>query len=177
MTTSLSSDTVHSVVITSLQTLAAITYRVRSTIIDPFIITPLGSSLSDRFSAIGINSISLPSLLLLILIFLLSLRVLNYIRRVVMWWVTLIFRLALVLVLVQAGVYVARNGVGRTLEQLGWLWGLLEGFFEGDANNSAQASARRRAYGRSGGSKWTDGRPQVPLSGRGGRWKGGGRWS
>lgn len=70
----------------------------------------------------------LVSLLALIIIAFISFKILGYVRRVVMWWIMLALKLSLLLVLVQVGWYVSQYGLEKTLNDAGWLWGLLEGF-------------------------------------------------
>lgn len=101
----------------------------------PYILSPLQalftatSSSPPPRSSINTSGMSdLVSLLALIIIAFISFKILGYVRRVVMWWIMLALKLSLLLVLVQVGWYVSQYGLEKTLNDAGWLWGLLEGF-------------------------------------------------
>jgi hypothetical protein len=108
------------------------------------------------------------SLLALIIIAFVSFKVLDYVRRVVMWWIMLALKLCLVLVAVQVGWYVSQYGWEKTLNDAGWVWGLLEGFLgETGAQMGESTRSRITTAGRARG------RQQVPLGntrGKKGQW-------
>ena len=67
-------------------------------------------------------------------------KILDYVRRMVMFWVRLAFKIMLVFVLVQVAVNVSQNGWDDTLNKIGWLWGVLEGWL-GETGMLAQEAA------------------------------------
>lgn len=74
-----------------------------------------------------------------------------------MWWIMLAVKLCLVLVVVQVGWYVSQYGWEKTLNDAGWIWGILEGFV-GETGTQASGVARGSRAGATG-----RGRQQVPL--------------
>lgn len=70
----------------------------------------------------------LVSILLLAVILLISLKILDYARRVIVFWVSLVLRLVFWGALVGVGFYVYQNGVGKSVQDFGWAWGVVEGF-------------------------------------------------
>jgi len=112
----------------SFQRLASVPFsthllHLRSTYLDPYIIQPLSSLLAS-------SSLDLVSVLLFALILLISLKVLDYARRVVVFWVLLVFRLLFWGSLIGGGLYVYNVGLEKAVIELGWLWGVIQGFIE-----------------------------------------------
>ena len=144
--------------------------------VTPYIFSPLQSLLagtsSTASSRSNTNSSGMPdllSLLALVIIAFISFKVLDYVRRMVMWWVMLALKLCLILVAVQVGWYVSQYGWEKTLNDAGWVWGLLEGFI-GETGAQLGGSTRVRA---TTAEKRGRGRQQVPLGstrGQRGRW-------
>lgn len=81
------------------------------------------------------------SILLLAIILLISLKILDYARRVVMFWVTLALRLVFWGTLLGLGWYVYRVGIEKAGMDLGWAWGVVEGFVEDFQGRAAAAAA------------------------------------
>jgi hypothetical protein len=111
----------------------------------------------------------LVSLLALIVIAFISFKILDYVRRVVMWWIMLALKICLLLVVVQVGWYMSQYGLEKTLNDAGWLWGLLEGFL---GETGAQMGAGTRSRTTTAGTR-VRGRQQAPLGntkGQRGRW-------
>jgi hypothetical protein len=145
--------------------------------IDPYIISPLqtllaGASITSSSPKSVQGSGGMPdivSLLALIVIAFISFKVLDYVRKVVMWWVMLALKLCLILLAVQVGWYVSKYGWEKTLNDAGWAWGLLEGFL-GETGAQIRGSTRSRTA--TTGARGY-GRQQAPLGntrGRKGRW-------
>lgn len=145
--------------------------------IDPYIISPLqtlltGANTTSSSSRSVQGSSGMPdiiSLLALVVIAFISFKVLDYVRKVVMWWAMLALKLCLILVAVQVGWYVSKYGWEKTLNDAGWAWGLLEGFL-GETGAQMRGSTRSRTA--TAGARGY-GRQQVPLGntrGRKGRW-------
>ena len=72
----------------------------------------------------------LVSVLILALILIISLKVLDYARRVVMFWVTLALRLIWWGFILGAIWYAYNAGLEKTGRDLGWFYGVVKGFAE-----------------------------------------------
>ncbi|KAH1401529.1 hypothetical protein KXW91_006113, partial [Aspergillus fumigatus] len=96
---------------------------IRTTYLEPYLITPLSRVLAS-------STPDLVSVLLLLAILVVSLKVLDYARRVVMFWVMLVVRVVFYGSLVALGCYVYSVGVEKAGRDLGWLLGVLWGFVE-----------------------------------------------
>lgn len=109
------------------------------------------------------------SILLLALVLLLSLKVLDYTRRMIMFWVMLALRLVFWGSILGIGWYVYRVGLDNATRDAGWVWGVVEGFvhdFQMRSAAAANAYANPGAYPGSAGAGW-DARPGA--GGRKGR--------
>lgn len=95
---------------------------VRSDYLNPYIIYPLTTLMN--------SPPDLSSILILFLVLVLSLKILDYARRIVMFWVTLALRLVLWGALLGGAYYVYTVGWQRASREAGWLIGLFEGFLE-----------------------------------------------
>lgn len=96
---------------------------IRTTYLEPYLITPLSRLLAS-------STPDLVSVLLLLLVLVVSLKVLDYMRRVVMFWVMLAVRVVFYGSVVALGCYVYSVGVEKAGRDLGWLLGVLWGFGE-----------------------------------------------
>lgn len=141
--------------------------------ITPYIFSPLQSLLtganSAKSSTGGGGMPDLLSLLALIVIAFVSFKVLDYVRRVVMWWVMLALKLCLILAAVQLGWYVSQYGWEKTLHDAAWAWGLVEGFL---SETGAQMGGSARSRTTDAGTRRRGGQ-QPPLGntrGQKGRW-------
>lgn len=105
----------------------------------PYIFNPL-----DRMLSNGLNKADVVSLIIMVAIFWVSLRVLDYARKVVMWWVSLAFRLAFWVLAIGGGWYVYNVGIEKAIQDLGWIWGLLEGYL----NQATQPQRRDHRWQR-----------------------------
>lgn len=93
----------------------------------------------------------LMQLLILALVLFISLKVLDYARRVIMFWVMLVFRLVFWGSVIGLGLYVYRVGVENAGRDLGWVWGVLLGFVE---DFQTRAAASNGGAGSRSGSGW-----------------------
>lgn len=145
----------------------------------PVLSSLLSSTLSGDFS----------SLIMTIVVLYVTLRVADYLRRSVMAWVFFFIKVALLLVLVNAALYVNRVGVERAYKEALWLaqmaWGAVEGLFN-DVNGADRPgwdSVVNRfgggaGAGAGGSQAWNPGaRQQVPLGTAAKKRRGGGSWS
>ncbi|KAL4893976.1 hypothetical protein BDV59DRAFT_201291 [Aspergillus ambiguus] len=127
--------------------------HIRTAYLDPYIIQPLATMLASSMP-------DLVSVLVLALVLILSLKILDYGRRLVMFWVSLALRLLWWAVLLSLIWYVYTSGIEKTGRDLGWFYGAAKGFVdsfqdgvEGGRKSSAWAGYTARDY-------------QVPLGGR-----------
>lgn len=94
-------------------------------------------------SASSLNLDYLISVLSLVIILWLSLRTLNFIRRQVMWWVSLVTTVITWGAMLGIGVYVYNRGVEESFEDAAWVLGLLMGWTqEGTRKGDRIASER-----------------------------------
>ena len=103
----------------------------------------------------------------------LTLRIADYLRRSLMSWIWFMFKIGMVLVLIQVVIYVQAYGWQKALRDAGWIGGIVWGFVDEAMQQSKQDKrAGSAAYG--GGKKWntSGGRQQAPRGG-GGRRTGG----
>jgi hypothetical protein len=128
---------------------------IRESYIQPYIITPLSSLLASTSTTAMPD---LVQLLILGLVLFISLKVLDYARRVIMFWVMLVFRLVFWGSVLGLGLYVYRVGVENAGRDIGWLWGVVLGFVEdfqarAAANSGANGNASGRGWGAGAGKK------------------------
>ncbi|KAL8939027.1 MAG: hypothetical protein Q9211_002933 [Gyalolechia sp. 1 TL-2023] len=121
-------------------------------------------ALSTRiFRAALTEQPSLLSLALLALLLVISLKVLDMVRRTVIYWISIAIRLVMYVGMVIVGMWVYQRGLDQSLEDLGWLVGLLAGLSEqGEKIGHARATGRTREA------------RKIPRSSARGRARGGG---
>ncbi|OJD11948.1 hypothetical protein AJ78_07381 [Emergomyces pasteurianus Ep9510] len=90
--------------------------------LQPYLLTPLQTLLN--------SPPDITTLLILCLILFISLKVLDYARRVITFWLMLVFRLAFWGSVIGGAYYVYVVGWERAGREAGWLLGLLQGFVE-----------------------------------------------
>ncbi|OOG01028.1 hypothetical protein ASPCADRAFT_401940 [Aspergillus carbonarius ITEM 5010] len=98
--------------------------NLRTTYLDPYLVHPLATLLTSSMP-------DLVSVIILALVLLISLKILDYARRLVMFWVNLALRLlwwALVLAVVW---YIYSVGIEKTGRDVGWVVGVAGGFVDG----------------------------------------------
>ncbi|OJZ88161.1 hypothetical protein ASPFODRAFT_531582 [Aspergillus luchuensis CBS 106.47] len=98
----------------------------RSAYLDPYLIHPLASLLTSSMPMPDLVSIFILALVLII-----SLKILDYARRLVMFWVNLALRLLWWALVLGALWYVYSVGIEKTGRDLGWLVGVAGGFVDG----------------------------------------------
>ncbi|KAL2363948.1 hypothetical protein RJZ56_003158 [Blastomyces dermatitidis] len=123
--------------------------------LQPYFLTPLQTLLN--------SPPDLTSLLVLCLLLFISLRVLDYARRIITFWVMLVFRLAFWGSVIGGAYYVYVVGWERAGREAGWLLGLLQGFVEEMWANSLEA--QRQGQGQTppiyGGMRWEQARKRT----------------
>lgn len=97
---------------------------------EPYIMNPINTLIN--------SPPDLYSLLILFIILVLSLKVLDYARRVITFWIVLFFRLLFWGAIIGGGYYVYNVGWIKASQDAAWILGLLEGFI-------AQLLAEREA--------------------------------
>ncbi|KAJ5995169.1 hypothetical protein N7481_002146 [Penicillium waksmanii] len=123
----------------------------RSTIIDPYIISPLSSILMSTTGTTDLFTI-----FILLAIFYVSLRLLDYARRVIMWWVVFALRLVFWGSIALSVLYVYQVGFEKAGKDLGWVYGVVEGFVEDFQARAAQAAENGKGGGRAAGGGYRD---------------------
>ncbi|KAH8425905.1 Apq12 family protein [Aspergillus melleus] len=124
--------------------------HLRTAYLDPFVIQPLANLLT-----------AMPDLLsvfILLLALFISLKVLDYGRRLVMFWVTLALRLVYWGFIIGAGVYVYNAGLEKAAQDLGWFYGIVKGAVESFQNG---AEGQRQSSGGWGGYSYGDNQVRV----------------
>ncbi|KAL8712271.1 MAG: hypothetical protein Q9220_003422 [cf. Caloplaca sp. 1 TL-2023] len=102
----------------------------------------LGSRL---FTSLLTESPSLASLALLAVLALVILKLMDMLRRTIVYWISLAVRLAVYGGVVGVGMWVYQRGVEQSVEDLGWVVGLLAGLGEqGERVGHAKAAGRAR---------------------------------
>ncbi|KAJ5301861.1 hypothetical protein PENANT_c002G02713 [Penicillium antarcticum] len=110
--------------------------ELRTAILQPYLIEPLSTLLTSYSGAMP----DLLSICLLAIIILVSLKILDYAFRMIMFWVVLAFRLVFWGSLIGVGYYVYRVGVEDAARDAGWLFGVVMGFV-GDYVEKSQGRA------------------------------------
>ncbi|KAK2745289.1 hypothetical protein FQN57_003984 [Myotisia sp. PD_48] len=123
----------------------------QATYIEPYIIAPITSMLNAPPD--------LTSIFLLFLILVLSLKILDYARRVITFWIILVFRLAFWSMILGGGWHVYTVGWIKASQDAAWVVGLLVGFIQRLIAEQAEASRKQSSgrytdtYGNRGGSR------------------------
>ena len=127
------------------------------------LVFPLYTIANNALQSLSSDSPDLLTLLLFGIILLVSFKVLDYMRRAVMFWVFLALRCAFYVSLAGLGVYVYQRGPKQSVEDFGWVAGLLEGLFDegqrvGDRRaKGSEREAQRAWQARQGGRRRTRG--------------------
>ncbi|KAG0155304.1 Nuclear pore assembly and biogenesis protein, APQ12 [Penicillium digitatum] len=111
--------------------------HLRTMVLQPYLIEPLSSVLASYSSSMP----DLLSIFLLAIIIIVSLKVLEYAYRVVMFWVMLAFRLAFWGSILGLGWYIYSVGIENAGRDFGWLYGVIYGFVDDFQEKSKIAAA------------------------------------
>ncbi|KAL8929816.1 MAG: hypothetical protein Q9208_000960 [Pyrenodesmia sp. 3 TL-2023] len=104
---------------------------------------PLYAITSRLFSFALTEQPSLTSLALLAILLVVSLKVLDMLRRTVIYWISMAIRLAMYATMAVIGMWIYQRGLEQSLEDLGWIVGLLAGLGEqGERVGHARAAGR-----------------------------------
>jgi hypothetical protein len=125
-------------------------------LLDTYVVQPLSSFTASSTS-------DLVSVLLLVLILFVSLKVLDYARRVVLFWVLLALRLLFWASLSAAAIYVYRVGLEQAVTELGGWVGVVQRFVDDFLNQRTAAAASARA-GATGYAMYNNGYQRPPAA-------------
>ncbi|OJK00367.1 hypothetical protein ASPACDRAFT_118569 [Aspergillus aculeatus ATCC 16872] len=117
--------------------------HVRAAYIDPYLVRPAASYLAASSSAMP----DLISVTLLLVILFLSLKLLDYARRVVMFWVSLAWWLLWWGTVLGVGVWLYTSGVERAARDVGWLVGLARGLLGSVFEDLERAGRQQQQHG------------------------------
>lgn len=108
-------------------------------------IYPIYALFERAIGTLTTDSPDLATLAFLALICLISLKLLDMLRRTVLYWTKVAFKLAFYALVVGAGIYVWQRGIEQSLKELGWVVGLFMGLEdEGERIGRSKAAARDR---------------------------------
>ncbi|KAJ5382920.1 Nuclear pore assembly and biogenesis protein APQ12 [Penicillium concentricum] len=110
--------------------------HLRAMVLQPYLIEPLSTFLSSYSSSMP----DLLSIFLVAVILFVSLKIIDYAYRVVMFWVTLAFRVVFWGSIIGIGWYVYSVGIENAGRDLGWIWGVVYGFV-GDFQEKSKIAA------------------------------------
>ncbi|KAL4916246.1 nuclear pore assembly and biogenesis-domain-containing protein [Aspergillus aurantiobrunneus] len=108
--------------------------HLRLTYLDPYVVQPLAHLLA--------STPDLASILVLVLIFFISFKVLDYTRRAVMFWVWLTIRLAWWATIISLGLYMYNAGWEKVARDLGFFFNFLVGLLEQFGHGLEESTAR-----------------------------------
>lgn len=109
-------------------------------VLQPYVIEPVSAFLATYSDSMP----DILSVIVLLTILLISLKIVKYAFRVVMFWVLLAFRIIFWGSILGLGWYVYNVGIENATRDCGWLWGVLSGFvgdFEQKTKTAAAAYA------------------------------------
>ena len=117
----------------------------RTTYLEPYLIQPLSTLLVATANLSSTTTMpDLLSILLLAVILLVSLKILDYTRRMVLFWVSLAVRLLFWGALLGVGWYVYTVGVERAGREAGWVAGWVMGLVEDFQRGVGEGRGRER---------------------------------
>lgn len=117
------------------------------------VLYPLYTICNNALQSLSSDAPDLLTLGILAIVLFISLKALDYMRRTIVYWISLAIRLGMWAALIGAGIYVSQRGVEQSVEDLGWVWGLLAGLGEeGGKLGGQKAKGKQRAARRMAGS-------------------------
>ncbi|EFW21175.1 hypothetical protein D8B26_007390 [Coccidioides posadasii str. Silveira] len=106
---------------------------------EPYIINPVNTLIN--------SPPDLYSILILFFILVISLKVLDYARRVITFWIVLFLRLLFWSAILGGGYYVYKVGWGKASQDAAWILGLIEGFIQQLLSESDTSTRSRNGPG------------------------------
>ena len=114
---------------------------------------PLYTLSNNALHSLSSDSPDLLTLGLLAALLFISMKTLDYMRRTIVYWISLAIRLGMWGAMIVVGVYVWQRGMEQSVEDFGWMWGLLAGLAdEGQQVGGRKAGGSERAARRMAGS-------------------------
>lgn len=108
-------------------------------------IYPLYKLSNNALQSLNSDAPDIFTLGMLAVVLIISIKVLDYMRKTVIYWISLAIRLGMWVTVLGIGVYVWQRGVEQSIVDFGWVWGLLEGLTEeGEKVGGVRAGARDR---------------------------------
>ncbi|KAL2043530.1 hypothetical protein N7G274_003837 [Stereocaulon virgatum] len=106
---------------------------------------PLYALCNNALQSLSSDTPDILTLVGLAVVLLISFKALDYMRKTIIAWIALAIRLGMWLVVGFVGVYVWQRGVEQSVEDFGWVWGLLAGLGEeGERIGGRKAQGRER---------------------------------
>jgi len=114
---------------------------------------PLYTMSNNALQSLSSDAPDLLTLGILAAVLIVSLKVLDSMRKTIVYWISMAMRLAMWAVVAGLGVYVWQRGAEQSVEDFGWMWGLLAGLGEeGKKVGGSKAAGRERDARRMSGS-------------------------
>ena len=116
------------------------------------ILYPIYVLSNNAVQSLSTDAPNVLTLAILAIALIVSLRVLDYMRRTIIYWVGLAIRIGLWLAVSGLGVYVWQRGFDQSVEDFGYVWGFLQGLGdEGERIGGQKARGRERNVKRMAG--------------------------
>ncbi|KAL8824658.1 MAG: hypothetical protein Q9191_004905 [Dirinaria sp. TL-2023a] len=106
---------------------------------------PIVRLTSSALQSLLTDTPSIFTLAVLAMVLIVSLKLLDMLRRTIIYWISVAIRLALWASIAGLGIYMYNRGVEQTVEDIGWVMGMFEGL-----GNEGQRVGQRRAAARDG---------------------------
>ncbi len=117
------------------------------------ILYPLYTLSNNALQSLSSDAPDLITLGILAVVLFVSLKALDYMRKTIIYWISLAVRLGMWGAMIGAGFYVWQRGLEQSIEDFGWVWGLLAGLREeGEKIGGRKGAGRERAARRMAGS-------------------------
>jgi hypothetical protein len=106
---------------------------------------------NNALQSLSSDSPDVVTLLILAGLLIASLKVLDYMRKTIVYWIGLAIKMVLWVTVAAVGFYVYYRGIEQSMEDFGWVWGFLQGLGEegqrvgGRKANYRERDARRMA--------------------------------
>ena len=126
---------------------------------------PLYTLTNAALRSLSSDSPDVLTIIGLAVVLFLSMKALDYMRRSIIYWISLAIRLGMYATILGVGVYVWNRGLEQSIEDFGWVYGLLEGL-----GDEGQKVGNKRARG----SRYEADRIRQAKAGRRGRTRGAG---
>ena len=117
------------------------------------ILYPLYTLSNNALQSLSSDAPDLLTLGILALVLLVTLKALDYLRRTIIYWISVAIRLGMWASIIGVGLYVSQRGIEQSFEDFGWVWGLFAGLGEeGERVGKRRAAGRERDARRMAGS-------------------------